>query len=85
MKGQISFFENVNIIWKRYPGCTKGICPLCGTIAWYGPTSDFGSYENDAPECECGARFTEKCPPKGLPVLSGLNDLPIRRNAWKDK
>lgn len=81
IEGQLSLFS---VIWKKYPGCTKGLCSNCGhVVAYYaGGVPDRGKNWVDKPDClcsKCGAFFTKEdgFVPEGLPLLSGLNDEPI--------
>lgn len=60
MKGQISLFDSLKIIWKRFPANIQGYCPMCGSRVYYrarGCKKRYDDWSFKKGKCECGANF----------------------------
>lgn len=85
IEGQMSIFDFLNPrkepIFRKYPGCTYGDCPVCGNNVFYDAT--YGRNPNPwvarEPICEvCGCSFDKDSrPDKELPTLCGISNQPI--------
>lgn len=85
-EGQMSLGDVLGIVWKRYPGATKGMCPVCGEVICYDathkdrPMEEIWASRNPFECSKCGMKFSKDTKmPKDLPVLSGLTDEPIEK------
>lgn len=75
MEGQISIFDCVPIIWKKYPGNIIGYCPFCLNEVVY--SANYKKSFNKVYCQKCGITRENVTMPDDLKTLSGINDEEI--------